>query len=243
MNRDIMLYPQIPSAMNGSSLHIRVWDLPTRLFHWLLLIAVTGALISVQFGWMTWHGRFGLTVLGLISFRIVWGVIGSTHARFWNFVTGPGRMLAYLRGDYHPIGHNPLGALSVLAILGLLLFQSVSGLFATDDIAFDGPLRRAVASSTSVWLTGWHMRMEWVIYALITLHVCAVLFHVLIRKETLIRPMITGRKPIANVPAAEARGGGWPALLIALAVTAAVVWIANGALLPEPPPPPPDLGW
>jgi cytochrome b len=219
----------------------KVWDLPLRLFHWLLVIAVAGALITIQFGWMTWHGRFGLAVVGLITFRLVWGVIGSTHARFWNFVTGPGKLLAYLRGDYHPVGHNPLGALSVLAMLLVLGFQAGSGLFATDDIAYSGPLRPAVDSATSAWLTGWHMRMEWVIYGLIALHLGAVLFHVLIRSETLIRPMVTGYKP--TVRAEPSRGGGPIPFLIALAITAMVLWIANGALVPDPPPPPPDLGW
>lgn len=219
-----------------------IWDLPLRLFHWLLVIAVAGALITVQFGWMTWHGRFGLTVLGLVTFRLVWGFIGSTHARFWNFVTGPRKLLAYLRGDYQPVGHNPLGALSVIAMLLVLGFQSTSGLFATDDIAYSGPLRPAVDSATSTWLTGWHMRMEWVIYGLIALHIAAVLIHAFVRRETLIRPMITGRKPV-SAKAEEARGGGWVAFLVAMAITALVLWIANGALLPEPPPPPPDLGW
>jgi cytochrome b len=222
---------------------ILVWDLPLRLFHWLLLLAVSGALISVQLGWMQWHGRFGLAVLGLLTFRIVWGLVGSTHARFWNFVPGPRRLLAYLQGRHQPIGHNPLGALSVLAMLGVLLFQASSGLFATDDIAFSGPLRRAVDSSTSTLLTSWHMRMEWVIYGLIALHIAAVLFHVLIRKENLIRPMITGSKPVAEASGESAQGGGWIAFLIALAVTGLVLWIADGALLAEPPPPPADLGW
>lgn len=222
---------------------IKVWDLPVRLFHWLLVLAVAGALITIQLGWMTWHGRFGLAVLGLVTFRIIWGLVGSTHARFWHFVTGPGRLLAYLRGAYRPIGHNPLGALSILAILGLLLFQATSGLFADDDIAYSGPLRAAVSSSTSAMLTSWHMRMEWVIYGLIALHLAAVLFHVLVRRETLIRPMFSGRKPVDAADQQPARGGGPWAFVFALAVTVAVLWIANGALLPEPPPPPPDLGW
>jgi cytochrome b len=213
------------------------------MFHWLLVAAVAGALITVQMGAMVWHGRFGLTVLGLITFRLVWGLIGSTHARFWHFVTGPRKLLAYLRGDYHPPGHNPLGAWSVLAMLGLFLFQASSGLFATDDIAFSGPLRRAVDSSTSALLTRWHMRMEWLIYGLIALHIAAVLFHVLVRKEILIKPMITGRRPAKDHQSEQPTGGGWLAFSVALAVTAVVLWIANGALLPEPPPPPPDLGW
>lgn len=218
-----------------------VWDVPLRLFHWLLAISVAGALITTQLGWMTWHGRFGLSVLGLLTFRLVWGLVGSTHARFWNFITGPAKLVAYLRGDYRPVGHNPLGALSVIAILLVLGFQATSGLFATDDIAYSGPLRQAVNSATSTWLTGWHMRMEWVIYGLVALHIAAVLFHVLVRRETLIRPMFTGRKPMTS--GEDARGGGWLVFLIAAAITTAVLWIANGALLPEPPPPPPDLGW
>ena len=222
---------------------VKVWDLPLRLFHWLLLIAVAGALISVQLKAMDWHGRFGLAVLGLLTFRLVWGFIGSTHARFLSFVPRPSVLMDYLRGRWSGLGHNPLGALSVFAILGLLVWQSISGLFADDVIAYTGPLRSLVSGDTASWVTGWHSRMEWVIYGLIALHLGAIAFHEVIKRERLIKPMLTGfkRDPTGSLPAAA--GGGWVAFAIAMAVAGLVVWIANGALLPPPPPPPQDLGW
>ena len=222
---------------------IRVWDLPLRLFHWLLLICVAGALISVQIKAMDWHGRFGLAVVGLLAFRLVWGLIGSTHARFWAFAPGPKTLSDYVRGRWHGLGHNPLGALSVFAILGVLAFQSITGLFADDVIAYTGPLRRAVSGDTASQLTSWHMRMEYVIYGLIALHLAAIAVHELIKRERLVKPMITGRKQVEARDARHARGGGWVAFLLAVLIAAGAVWVANGALLSPPPPPPPDLGW
>ena len=222
---------------------VQVWDLPLRLFHWLLLICVSGALISVQLKAMDWHGWFGLAVLGLLVFRLVWGVIGSTHARFWSFAPGTRTLADYLRGRWHGLGHNPLGALSVFAILGVLLFQSITGLFADDVIAYTGPLRRAVSGDTASQLTSWPMRMEWVIYGLIALHLAAIAFHEFIKRERLVKPMITGRKHLDTRHDQDARGGGWIAFVIAVLMAVAAVWVANGALLSPPPPPPPDLGW
>ncbi len=222
---------------------VRVWDLPLRLFHWLLLICVAGALLTIQFKAMDWHGRFGLAVLGLLVFRVMWGLIGSTHARFWSFAPGPTSLVDYLRGRWHGLGHNPLGALSVFAILAVLLFQSITGLFADDVIAYTGPLRRAVSGDTSSQLTSWHMRMEWVIYGLIALHLAAIAFHEFIKRERLVKPMITGRKAVEAAQVSDARGGGWIAFVVSVLVAAGAVWVANGALLSPPPPPPPDLGW
>lgn len=224
---------------------IRVWDLPTRIFHWLLLALVTGSIVSVKIGGnaMVWHGRFGHLIVGLIVFRLVWGFVGSTHARFAHFVRGPGAIRAYLVGRWHGVGHNPLGALSVLALLGAIGLQAVGGLFANDDIAFNGPLYRAVSSATSNRISGWHRQGEWVIYALIALHVGAVLFYAFVRKERIIQPMITGRKTVSDPEAAPARGGGWLALAVALAIAASAMWVAGGGLLPPPPPPAPDVGW
>jgi cytochrome b len=220
-----------------------LWDLPTRLFHWLLVGAVSGALISVKLGEMVWHGRFGLLVIGLIVFRICWGLWGSSYARFSQFVAGPSTILAYLRGRWQGVGHNPLGALSVIAILLLLAFQASSGLFISDDIAFDGPLKRLVSNATSGALASWHMRMEWVIYGLIGLHLGAIFVHSVLRGERLVGPMITGIGQAPGMLARDASGGRWLGLAVALAIAAAAVWLANGALLPPPPPPPPDLGW
>lgn len=224
---------------------IRVWDLPTRLFHWLLVVLVAAAIISINLKTnesMIWHGRFGHMIFGLIVFRIVWGIVGSTHARFWNFFPTPGRLMAYVRGGWRGLGHNPLGALSVFALLGLIGFQAVTGLFANDDIQFRGPLAAAVSSSTSNDLSTLHRQTEYWIYALIVLHVAAVLFYAVFKKNDLIGPMITGNKRVADDKAKPARGGGWIALVIALAVTAFAMWFSSGSWIPAPPPPP-DLGW
>ena len=223
---------------------ILIWDWPIRLFHWLLVICLIGAIVTVKLGggWMAWHERFGLTLFGLLVFRLVWGFIGSTHARFAHFFPTPGRLLAWWRGHWHRPGHTPLAALSVLAMLLVLAFQATTGLFADDDIAFTGPLRQLVDSATSSRLTGWHMRMEWVIYGLVALHIAAVAFYSLVLKKPLVRPMITGYA-VDDTHAEPARGGGWVALLVALAITAAAVWVASGGLLPPPPEPAPDLGW
>lgn len=224
---------------------IMLWDLPVRLFHWLLVIAVVGAVVTAKLGgnWMIWHERFGLSVLGLVVFRVLWGFAGSFHARFVNFFPTPQRLGEYLRGKWQPVGHNPLGALSVLAMLGVLGLQAVTGLFAYDDIAFDGPLRRAVSSHTSDLLTTWHHRIEWAIFALVLLHVAAILFYVFVRRDNLIRAMLSGRKSVnANLPVQQSKTP-WLAFVICVALTAAALWVAQGGLLSPPPPPPPDLGW
>lgn len=224
---------------------IRVWDLPVRLFHWLLLALVVGAVATVKVGGnaMIWHGRIGQAILALIVFRIVWGFVGSTTARFTQFVRGPGAILDYLRGRWRGIGHSPLAALSVLALLIVIGAQATTGLFATDDIAFNGPLYRAVSASTATQLSGWHRQAEWLIYGLIALHLTAILFYRLVRKDDLVTPMITGNKAVTDPQAEPTRGGGLIAFLIAVVIAGVAFWIAGGALLPPPPPPPPDLGW
>jgi cytochrome b len=220
---------------------ILIWDLPTRLFHWLLALLVAAAFVTGLQGGnlMVWHGRIGLAILGLLVFRLVWGVVGSTYARFGHFVRGPGAVIDYLRGRWQGLGHSPLAALSVLALLGLLLFQSISGLMTNDDIAFRGPLYDLVSKSTSNWLTGLHRQNAWLIGALIALHLCAILFYRFVHKNDLVMPMIHGRKRISGKAARPATGGGWLAFVAALAVAFAAVWIADGGLLPPPPPPPP----
>lgn len=216
---------------------IRVWDLPTRLFHWALVACVIGAFISVQIGGnvMVWHGRFGLAVLGLLVFRIVWGFVGSTYARFGQFVRGPAAIKAYLRGEWQGEGHNPLGALSVLALLGTLVLLVATGLFANDDIAFEGPLYSLVGKDISDRLVGIHRLIEPLIILLVVAHLAAIAYYVRVKKQALVMPMITGWK----VGAGEtARGGGALAFVVALIVAAGVVFAASGALLPPPPPPP-----
>jgi cytochrome b len=160
---------------------------------------------------MVWHGRFGLVVVGLLVFRLVWGFVGSTYARFFQFVRGPGAIVAYLRGQWHGEGHNPLGALSVLAMLGTLLLLVSTGLFANDDIAFEGPLYALVGKDLSDRVVGIHRLVEPLIILLVVAHLAAIAFYVRIKKETLIMPMITGQKVGAGD---TAKGGGVDRILL-----------------------------
>ncbi|GAA5236347.1 cytochrome B [Verticiella sediminum] len=178
---------------------VRVWDLPLRLFHWALAVCVTGSLVTATLGgfWMDYHLLFGYVALGLISFRLVWGCIGPATARFTNFVRGPRAILAYLRSgpETAPYGHNPLGGWSVLAMLCVLGVQAVTGLFADDGIFTQGPLAARASPGTVDFLTGWHLRLEPVIYTLLGLHLAAVAWHSLVRRHPLVRAMITGERP------------------------------------------------
>lgn len=217
---------------------IRVWDLPTRLFHWSLVLLVTGSVIAAKMGgnMMDWHARSGLAIVGLLAFRLAWGVVGSTYARFAHFVRGPRAILAYLRGQWHGAGHNPLGALSVLAMLALLIAQAFTGLFANDDIAFNGPLYALVSKSESNALTAWHFRFEYPLYILVGLHVATVAFYSWWKKEPLVPAMVTGNTPVDRADIPSASGGGIAAFILALGIAVAAVWAANGGLLSPPPP-------
>ncbi|MCK2088961.1 cytochrome b/b6 domain-containing protein [Thauera aromatica] len=218
-----------------------VWDLPTRLFHWLAAILIVAAYITGGIGgeFIVCHGRVGIAITGLLAFRLVWGVIGSTYARFADFVPGPAHLWAHLRGHWSGLGHNPLGALSVLALLGVMIYQVLTGLFANDDIAFSGPLRTLVSADTSNWLSSLHRQNYWPILLLVALHVGAVLFYALVKKDNLVGPMITGHKLVAEAEAEAkpAQGGGAVAFLIALAIAAGVLYLATGSFIEAPPPP------
>src|SRR3954465_8912216 len=164
---------------------VRVWDLPTRLFHWLLVACVTGLVATGYTGGdaMQWHGRLGYAVLALLLFRLAWGFVGGHWSRFRSFLYAPSHVLAYLRGQAHPdhlVGHNPLGAGSVFAMLALLLAQVGTGLVGDDDTAFTGPLNRFVKNSTGLAATWYHKVVgQWLIVTLVVLHVGAVAFYLL----------------------------------------------------------------
>ncbi len=217
----------------SSSEKIRVWDLPTRLFHWLLVICLIGSFVTIKVGglWLDYHMLFGYTTLGLILFRITWGLVGTQHARFSSFVRGPGTVWTYLRGK-HPrqAGHNPLGALSVLSLLLILAWQAITGLFANDDIFSEGPLASSVGKDLSDTLTGWHKLTEWPILILVGLHLAAIIWYRLVAKQKLTRAMITGDAPVEEFtgPVQSARDTASSRLLacvIALAAAALVFWI------------------
>ena len=217
---------------------IRLWDLPTRLFHWLLALCVAAALISGQVAGnlIEWHGKIGLFIIGLIVFRLAWGVFGSTYARFAQFFPTPAKVKAYLRGEWRGVGHNPLGAFSVFGLLGLLALQSASGLFGNDDITFYGPLFDLVSKDLSNKLTSLHHLASNLIYLLIALHLAAIAFYGHVKKEKLIKPMISGWKETEH--GESAKGGGLVAFILALVIAGAAVYAASGAWLPPPPPPP-----
>ena len=215
-----------------------VWDLPTRLFHWMLVMCIVGSVVTGQIGgnYMVWHGRLGLAIVGLISFRLVWGLAGSTYARFNQFFPTPAKVVAYLQGRWQGHGHNPLGAFSVFGLLALIAFQVGSGLFTNDDIAFNGPLQPLVGKDFSDTLTGWHRQASNFLIALVLLHVGAIVFYTRFKKESLVKPMITGWKD--NAQGESARGGGIVAFTVAVVVAASAVYGASGVWLPAPPPAP-----
>ncbi|WP_425500839.1 cytochrome b/b6 domain-containing protein [Pseudaquabacterium terrae] len=190
---------------------VRVWDLPTRLFHWTLALAVVGLVITGKIGGnaLVWHMRIGLTVLALLVFRLLWGLVGGHWSRFARFVYAPATTLRYLRGehrdgDHFEVGHNPLGAFSVFAMLGILVVQVSTGLFADDEIATTGPLNRFVDTATGLAATSWHKGPgQWIIIGLVLLHVGAIIVYRL-RGTSLVAPMWRGDKLLpASVPPSQ----------------------------------------
>lgn len=217
---------------------VRIWDLPTRLFHWALAACVIGALVTVKLGglYMDWHVRFGLATFGLILFRLIWGIIGPRYARFAQFVRGPGALMQYLRGKRYA-GHNPLGALSVVAMMLVLGFQATSGLFTTDDIMIQGPLYGYASEDTASLLTRLHKQNEWIIYGLLALHLLAVAWYAVVRRKRLVRAMINGDAPVHELPGdAPAARDGWgvrvTALLLAGGITGLVLWLRTLEVVP-----------
>jgi len=205
----------------------------------MLVVSVVGSIITAQIGGnlMDWHSRFGLLILGLLVFRLVWGFVGSTYSRFAQFAPTPTRIIAYWRGNLHVVGHNPLGALSVFAMLLALLLQALLGLFSNDDIAFTAPLYELVDHDWSNWLSGWHHRLANVMYALLLLHVAAIAYYASIKKKNLLPPMLHGRIEATDETTESKRsGGGWLALVIALAIAIAAVYAASGSWISPPPP-------
>jgi cytochrome b len=206
-----------------------VWDLPVRVTHWALVLAVAGSWATHYAGveWFPWHRRLGYAVLVLVVFRLVWGFVGTRHARFSGFVRGPRATLAYLRGrSGTPVGHNPLGALSVIALLVALLLQATTGLFANDEIMNAGPFYGWIAPQLSNRISGVHGASSNVLLALIGLHVAAVVWHARVRGQPLVSAMVTGRKAAGLVPPAEeirnSRTGRALAIVVVIAAVLAL---------------------
>lgn len=173
---------------------VRIWDLPVRLFHWAIVLLVPALWATHQWELMDVHILLGEIMLGLVLWRLLWGVLGSSTARFASFVRGPAAVLRYLRGGGKAFGHNPLGGWSVVAMLLLLAVQVGLGLFAIDeDALFGGPLSHLVSYDAARTLAERHETIFWVLVGLIALHVGAILWYRIARRDDLVTPMITGR--------------------------------------------------
>jgi len=227
---------------------IKLWDAPLRVFHWTFGATVIASMIT---GWlggglMVWHGRLGLLVLGLLVFRLLWGFVGSTYARWSRILGAAAGIRSYLQGNWQQAGHNPLGALSVLAMLGLVGFQVVSGLMATDDIAFQGPLYALASSDTSSWLSGLHRQAKWLLVGVIGLHLAAIAYYTLIKRKPLVGAMLGGRTTREHPAQQDAQGGSLIAAALAVALALGTVWGVQsvaGWMAPPPAATAPTLDW
>ena len=208
--------------MESTSRRVLVWDLPTRLFHWLLVVLVVISFVTVNIGGnaMQYHEWSGIAILALLLFRLVWGFTGGRESRFVAFIRGPSAVVRYattlLGSDpaRYP-GHNPLGGWSIIAMLLALLAQAITGLFANDDIVTEGPLFDWVSKATSDVLTRVHKLNQEVIIVLVSIHVLAVLFHLFYKRENLVKPMITGVKEWRGIGSQPPTGSSWLAAVIA----------------------------
>ena len=213
---------------------IRIWDLPTRLFHWALVVCVVGLVITGNVGGnaMAWHFRIGYAVLCLLLFRLAWGFVGGYWSRFARFLYGPATLLRYLQGrgtPEHDVGHSPVGALSVFALLGITAVQVGTGLFSDDEIAFAGPLTRFADAAVVGTLTGYHKEVgKLLLIALVVLHILAVVFYRVVKQRSLVPPMVHGDKvlPAQVRPShdgATQRIKALVLLALAAAITTAIV--------------------
>jgi cytochrome b len=222
-----------------------VWDVFVRAFHWSLVLLFAFSAITGKVGgsWIKWHMYSGYAILALVLFRIIWGFVGGEYARFASFVAGPTSAVRYglgllKRGSQHVISHNPIGGWMVVALLLVLATQAVLGLICDDEIATTGPLARYVSTELSLKAMSWHRLLGDVLLILVAIHILAVVFHVFVKKESLVRAMFSGNKDLPTDLAREAQsarkasiGIGFVVLSIAIAAVAIAVngssWFAK----------------
>jgi cytochrome b len=205
-----------------------VWDLPVRVFHWTLVVAIAAAYVTNKLGvaYFKYHVWCGYTVLVLIGFRIVWGFVGTRHARFFNFVRGPRAIWRYIRGrQKHWPGHNPLGAMMVLVLLVGFFIQAATGLFGNDEIFNVGPLYGYVSNELSLRLTSLHRQLFYWLAGAIGLHIAAVIGYRVLKKEKLIEAMFTGRKALVSPDEAIHTSRTYLAIAIGIAISALLIWL------------------
>ena len=211
---------------------IRLWDLPVRIVHWAFVLLLPALWWTAEEGEIEWHRRLAYVMLALLLFRLLWGFFGSATARFSQFVKGPAGILSYLkdRSGRRVVGHNPLGGLSVLLLLGLLAAQVALGLFTTDSDGLEsGPLAQYISYEASDEAADWHELVFNLILAAVALHVAAILFYLLAKRDNLVTPMLTGAKAFQEDVPEPARAPAWRAVVAALAAAGAAWWISLGA--------------
>jgi cytochrome b len=220
-----------------------VWDLPLRLFHWLFATCIVASYVTAKLGfdWMQWHFYLGYTAIGLLVFRILWGLFGPRHARFSSFVHNPSAIWLYLKGMFNPgtapsVGHNPVGGLMVFLMLLLVAIQAGTGLFTTDAVVWAGPYNPSVSESTAGVLSTVHNWNFNFIIAAVCLHVAAIVFYALYKKQNLVVPMLNGHKAAELVPEHEAISSSqlFKALVVCLVAAGFVYWLlAHAPVVPD----------
>ncbi len=211
-----------------------IWDLPLRLFHWLLVASMIASYATAKLGfdWMRWHFYLGYWTIGLLVFRVLWGFCGPRHARFSSFVRKPSAIWLYLRNLFNKsgsrsIGHNPVGGLMVVLMLLLVAVQAATGLFTSDDVVWTGPYNPAVSASTASTLSFLHDINFNIILSVVGLHLAAIIFYAFYKKQNLIVPMLHGHVPAALVPEHEAITSSQliKALVVSLVAAGFVYWL------------------
>ncbi|QGZ64467.1 cytochrome b/b6 domain-containing protein [Paraburkholderia acidisoli] len=206
-------------ASSAPTRRVRVWDLPTRLFHWLTVVLVAAAYVTQRLNWMQTHVRVGETLLALVIFRILWGCFGSETARFSRFLASPRKAFAHLRTlprrepDVQ-VGHNAAGGWMVLALVALLLVETLSGLYDNNDIADEGPLSEIVPAAVANFIGAVHAIGWDVMLAAVVLHVCAIAVYAIVKGQNLVGPMLSGRKRLPDAVRPPARASLWLAALL-----------------------------
>ncbi len=212
---------------------VSIWDLPVRVTHWSLAVLVPIMWITAENSLWYWHTRTGHVVLALLIFRVIWGFVGTDTARFASFVRGPARVLAYLRGDYdakREVGHNPLGALAVIAMLSVIAAQVGMGLFAGDPYdGATGPLNALVGVGTADWITDTHEWFVYVVFGMIALHLTAIAIYVGVRRQKLVGPMVVGKGEVAAGVEGNSRASLGRFLGAAVVAVGVAVWVWFGA--------------
>src|SRR6201996_1345061 len=197
---------------------VLVWDAPVRLFHWLVVLLITAAYVTLKLNWIDWHVRVGETLLALVISRLLWGCFGSENARFRSFVASPAAALRHLRHLFRrepdvQVGHNPAGGWMVLLLLALLLAETLSGLYVNNDIADEGPLSELVPAWLANAISALHGLVWYVLLAAVALHVLVIALYALAKGHNLLRPMLTGYKRLPSSVGAPRQAPAWLALL------------------------------